>query len=154
MKITLDTNVLVSAFISKQGQPAAILGIILTFSEIELVSSDPILSEFREVFSRREVRERFEYSKKNIDQFVSVIRGASTIVQIKSNFIVVKEDPKDDAIINTAYDGKVDYIVTGDIHLLSLRRFKGIRIVKPRSILNIIIQRFGEFIIPKEELKK
>ena len=152
MRITLDTNVLVSAFISKQGQPAAILDIILTFPEIELVLSEPILNEFRDVLSRQVVRERFDYSAREIDQFVNAIRNASTIVNVKSNFKVVSEDPKDDIVINTSCDGKVDYTVTGDSHLQKLKHFKGIRIVKPRSMLNIIRRRFGEFIIPKREL--
>lgn len=152
MKITLDTNVLVSAFISKQGQPAVLLDIILTFPEIELVLSDPILAEFKDVLLRPEVKERFEYSAREIGQFVDALRGASTIVQVKSGFRVVSEDPKDDVIINTAYDGKVDYIVSGNSHLQRLRRFKGIRIVKPKSLLKIIRQRFGEFIIPRREL--
>src|SRR2546427_11267371 len=59
MKIVLDTNVLVSAFISKQGQPAAVLDLAVTFPEIELVLSQPILDEFKGVISRREVKERF-----------------------------------------------------------------------------------------------
>lgn len=153
MKITLDTNILVSAFISKEGQPAAILDLILTFSEIELVLSEPILAEFKDVLSRREVKERFGYSARDIDRFVNAIRSASTIVKVKSDFKVVSEDPKDNIIINTAYDGKVDYIVSGDSHLQRLRRFKGIRIVKARSMLKIIRQRFGELIIPKGELE-
>ena len=152
MKVTLDTNVLVSAFISRQGQPSAILDTILTFPEVELVLSNPILAEFKDVLLRQEVRERFGYSTKDIDRFINAIRKASTIVKLKSDFKVVSEDPKDDVVINTAYDGKVDYIVSGDSHLQRLRCFKGIRIVKPRSMLNIIRKRFGEFIIPKEEL--
>ena len=55
MKVTLDTNVLVSAFISKYGQPAKILDIILTFPEIKLILSNSILEEFGEVISRQEV---------------------------------------------------------------------------------------------------
>jgi len=152
MKITLDTNILVSAFISKQGQPAAILELILTFPEIELILSEQILAEFKEVMSRQEVKKRFEYTSKDIDQFVDALRDASTITKPSSNFNVVKDDPKDDIIINTAYDGKADYIVSGDTHLQSLKRFRTILIVKPRSMLSIIKRRFGELIIPKEKL--
>lgn len=150
MKVTLDTNVLVSAFISKQGQPAAILDIALTFPEIELVLSEPILGEFRDVLSRQEVRERFEYSDGDIEQFVGAIRDASTIVKPSSNLKVVSEDPKDDIIISTACDGKSDYIVSGDHHLLRLRRFRGIRIVNPLTMLNIVRRRFGELLMPRE----
>ena len=153
MKITLDTNVLVSAFISKQGQPAAVLDIILTFPEIELVMSEPILAEFKDVLMRQEVRKRFSYSHKDVNRVVNAIRYASTIVEIRSDFKVVSEDPKDDVIVNTAFDGNADFIVSGDRHLQRLRGFKGVKIVNPRSMLNIIRQRFGELIIPKKELE-
>src|SRR3990172_9181988 len=112
MKITLDTNILVSAFISKHGQPVAILELILTFPEIELILSEQILAEFKDVMSRQEVKERFEYTSKDIDQFVDALRDASTIIKPSSNFKVVKDDPNNDVIINTAYDGNADYIVS------------------------------------------
>ena len=153
MKITLDTNILVSAFISKQGQPSAVMDLVLTFPEIELILSEQILAEFKDVMSRLEVKKRFEYTSKDIDQFVDALRDASTIIKPNSNFNVVKEDQKDDVITNTAYDGKADYIVSGDTHLQSLKRFRTIRIVKPRSMLSIIKRRFGELIIPKEKLE-
>jgi predicted nucleic acid-binding protein len=50
----------------------------------------------------------------------------------------VKEDPEDDMVLRTAYDSKADYIVSGDKHLLSLREFKGIRIVSVNEMLKIL----------------
>jgi len=75
------------------------------------------------------------------------------MVTPRSDFKVVSEDPKDDIVIDTAYDGKVDYIVSGESHLQRLRRFKGIRIVKPRSMLAIILGRCRGFIVPEGELE-
>jgi putative PIN family toxin of toxin-antitoxin system len=147
MRITLDTNVLVSAFISKEGQPAALLDTILAFSELDLVLSEPILEELSDVLSRENVRRRFGYAAPEIKSLVRTIREASIIVGVKSIFRVVVEDANDDVIINTAYDGKAGYIVSGDKHLLRIRRFRGIRIVSTASMLKIIKRRFGEFII-------
>ena len=148
MRITLDTNVLVSAFISKSGQPAAVLDAILTFPEIELVLSDQILRELRDVLLRREVRARFGYSVSDTDAFVNALRAVCGLVRVKSDFKVVADDPKDNIIINTAYDGGADYVVSGDRHLEEVKRFRGMRIVSSRSMLNILRRRFGEFIIP------
>ena len=41
-------------------------------------------------------------------------------------------------IIETAYDGRADIIVTGDSHLLALQDFRGIRIVTVKSMLDLI----------------
>ncbi len=149
MNVTLDTNVLVYAFISKDGHPAALLDFILTFPEIKLVLSEPILVEFDDVLSRNEVRNRLGFSAKDVARLLKAVRGVSALVEVRSKFKVVAEDPKGDVIINTAYDGNADYIVSGDRHLQKLGRFRHIEIVNPRSMLNILRQRFGEFIIPE-----
>jgi len=43
MKITLDTNVLVSAFISKTGHSARVLDIVLSLEDLEFVLSEEIM---------------------------------------------------------------------------------------------------------------
>lgn len=62
--------------------------------------------------------------------------NAATIVQVKYRFKAVKEDPDDDIIVRTAYDGKADYIVSGDRYLLALKEFKGIKILTVDEMLN------------------
>jgi len=52
MRITLDTNVLVSAFIAKHGHPALLLELAVTLEGIQLVLSEPILRELEDVLSR------------------------------------------------------------------------------------------------------
>ena len=147
MRIVLDTNVLVSAFISKLGHSAKILDLVSMFEEIQLILSAPILIEFKDVLSREEVKPRFNYSSHDIESFAQAIKDISAIVKVKSNFKVIEEDPKDDIVLNTAYDGKAEYIVSGDRHLQDLKRFKGIKIVSPKQMMKITTRRFGEFIL-------
>lgn len=147
MRIVLDTNGLVSAFTSKLGHSAKIIDLISMFEEIQLVSSEPILGEFKHILSRDEVKARFNYSTRDIEAFARSIRDVSTIVKLKSNFKVIKEDQEDDVVLNTAYDGKVEYIVSGDHHLKNLRQFRGIKIVSPKQMMKLITRRFGELII-------
>ena len=143
MRVVLDTNVLVSAFISKDGNSAALLDVALTLPDIEIILSEEILQEFRDVLSRREVKERFHYSQRDISEFISVIRGAVSIVVPTSTLEVIEEDPDDDIIINTAYDGKAEYIVSGDNHLKKLKKFKSILILTPKAMLDTIMGRYG-----------
>ncbi len=146
MRVTLDTNVLVSAFISKQGNPARILDIVTTLDEISLLLSKEILDEFRDVLSRTDVSERFQYSKQDIEEYIAAIRGVATIIKVESNFKVVKDDPNDDIILETAVDGKADFLVSGDRHLREIKSFRNVRIVSPRQFLAIIARNFGELI--------
>ena len=135
MKVTLDTNVLVSAFISRQENPARILDTIATLDEITLVLSREIIDEFRDVLNRHEVVERFGYSEEDVSDFVQAVRGVSTIVRTKSRFKVVKDDPKDDVILSAAHDGKADYLVSGDSHLRRIGKFRGTKIRQSERIL-------------------
>ena len=145
MRITLDTNVLVSAFIAKHGYSANLLELSLTLEHIELVLSTPILQELEHVLGRNEIKNRFEYTEHDIKKIVSTLKASAKVISLNSKFRVVKEDPKDDMILNTAYDGCVDYIVSGDNHLLKLRNFKGIKIVNPKRMMSILSKKFPEF---------
>ncbi len=62
----------------------------------------------------------------------------TTIVAVKSKFRIVGEDPKDDAVLNTAYSGKAAYMVSGDKHLIPLREFKRIKIVTITEMLDVL----------------
>ncbi len=148
MRVTLDTNVLVSAFISKRGNPADILELVLMLDEVTLVLSDGLLEEFRDVMTREEVQSRFGYGTREVSEFEAAIRDVAELVDVNSSFGAVKDDPEDDVVVNTAYDGKADYIVSGDKHLLKLRKFKGIRVVSPTRFLKIAAKGLGALVAP------
>jgi uncharacterized protein len=152
MRVTLDTNVLVSAFISKRGNPADVLDLIATFDEITLVLSSDIIEEFRDVMNRKEVAVRFDYGKRDVTKFEGALRDVAEIVTVKSSFKVVMEDPDDDVVVNTAIDGRADYIVSGDKHLRKLKRFQGVRIVSPKGFLTVLTKRFGDLVLSEDDL--
>jgi predicted nucleic acid-binding protein len=93
------------------------------------------------------VRDRFSYTNQDVRRISQNLRASARIIPLESRFHAVKEDPKDDVILNTAYDGRSEYIVSGDRHLLKLRRFKGIVIVNPREMMEIISNKFPELVL-------
>lgn len=128
-RAVLDTNVLVSAVIS-QGKPRTLLGKGIA-KQFSIVLSDFILSELVRVLQRP----RFETSEDEIHKIVLALMQTGEVVNVRSRFQAVKDDPSDDAIVNTAHDGRADMIVTGDSHLLRLKSFKGIKIVSVSEAL-------------------
>ncbi len=50
----------------------------------------------------------------------------------------VSPDPDDDKFLACALEGQADYIVTGDPHLLNLKQYHGINILKPYEFLKRI----------------
>jgi uncharacterized protein len=131
-RVVLDTNVIVSAVIS-DGKPRELFrkGIEGQFS---IVTSDLMLKELARVLRRP----KFKTSPGEIRKITLALLSTAEVVNVKTRLKVVKEDPKDDMVIETAYDGHVDFIVTGDSHLLELETLKGIKIVTVEKALKIL----------------
>lgn len=134
MKIVLDTNVLISALI-KEGKPRQLLLKIIK-SRHQLITSREILEEF--ALTANELRILKYAGHEDVADFLRDIAMASKIVEIKSRFDIVKEDPDDDVILRTAFDARASYIVSGDRHLLDLKRFRRTRIVSVEEMLGIL----------------
>ncbi len=132
--VVFDINVLVSSLIVV-GKPQDLWRRAKT-NEFSLELSDEMYNEFVNVVSRK----KFEKYVTDIDVklFLADLRQIAKFVQVKSKFKVILEDPDDDIIIRAAYDGKADYIVSGDRHLLSLKEFKGIKILTVEEMLNVL----------------
>ena len=131
MKVVLDTNVLVSVLI-KAGKQRDLFNKLAKNKQVVL--SRAILEEFLDVTEDVEVAKYT--SEQDLAVFLNALGNAATIVQVKYRFKAVKEDPDDDIIVRTAYDGKADYIVSGDRYLLALKEFKGIKILTVDEMLN------------------
>ncbi len=133
MKVVLDTNVLVSALI-KAGKPRDLFNKLSKDNQIVL--SRAILEEFLDVIEDSRIAKYT--SEQDVTIFLNALGNATRMVQVKSRFKAVGEDPDDDIIVRAAYDGKADYIVSGDRHLLALKEFKGIRILTVDELLKVL----------------
>ena len=63
------------------------------------------------------------------------IRRHAHWVYVKTKINVIREDPTDNVFLECAIEGNADYIISGDRHLLSLKNFQGIPILKVRELL-------------------
>jgi len=131
VRVVIDTNVLVSALING-GKPKKLLGKLL--KKHTLIMSPVTTAELTDVLSR----DKFIVKHAQVDKFVLEIVGKSKMVQATRTFKGISQDPDDDAIINTAFRGKAEYIVTGDKDLLALGAFKKIQIVSVNQMLEIL----------------
>ena len=51
---------------------------------------------------------------------------------------IVGQDAADDRVLECAVAGGASYIVTGDVHLLMLKEYKGITILSPAAFLALL----------------
>ncbi len=76
--------------------------------------------------------------QEDIIAFLKIIDTFAEITKVNSRFKAVTEDPEDDVILRTAFDGKADCIVSGDKHLLSMVTFRGIKILTVNEMLELL----------------
>ncbi len=130
MKVFLDTNVLVSSFITR-GLCADIFRIIL--SEHHLILCDHVLNELENILTK----------KINLpeEQITSILQYLRTFEIISNHTPPVKielQDKNDIPVISAALNSKSDIIVTGDKDLLEVSEKYGIKIINPRSFFQLI----------------
>lgn len=132
LKIVLDTNVLISAIID-DGKPRKLfqMGIV---GKYEILISKEILDELSAVLQRS----KFKMTKEDIMRIVSALMETGKNIRITSNFKVINNDPDDDIVINTAYDGNADYLVSGDHDIQNIGNFRGTEIVSVDEMLKIL----------------
>ncbi|MFH1290930.1 MAG: putative toxin-antitoxin system toxin component, PIN family [Nanoarchaeota archaeon] len=136
MKVTLDTNILLSATFW-EGDPFKIIEKIED-GEIELVLSEEIIEEFSEVLEYKEIQDKIISKNLEIKWAVEEIVALSKIVDPQRKINIVKDDEDDNKIIECALEGICDYIITRDKHLLKLKEFEGIKIVAPEDFMKLV----------------
>lgn len=137
MRAVLDTNVLISSVIST-GVPHDV--VVKGFSsEYQIVVSVAALTEFRDTLLK--YPEKFHMDEEDVQQEVETIRYFAEFVDPDEEIAAVDDDPDDDKFLEAAVAGNVDYLVSGDRHLLDLDSFRGIDIVQPRTFYDFLTTR-------------
>lgn len=132
MKITVDTNFLISATQWDYSVAHKLLTKLIE-KNIYIFTTKDVLQEFSEVLERD-----FEYLSEEIVEIVEKVMTFVIIIETKKKIYVVKDDPDDNKILECAVDSNSQYIITYDQHLLNLKEFQGIKIVMPEEFLGII----------------
>jgi putative PIN family toxin of toxin-antitoxin system len=128
MRVVFDTNVFVSAFVvpGSHGERAFLLA---QANRFELHTSVAILTE-----TARVLRRKFDQDEDDIKQALRQISHTAVVSKPTSKLSVV-DDAADNRILECALDTRADLVVTGDRHLLKLRHFEGIPIVRLADFL-------------------
>ena len=138
MKITADTNILISATFW-YGASNEILNKVER-KEIELILSLEIIEEFVRILNSDEIQQKIKNKNLEMNRTVEKIIKMSTIIEPKIKLNVVKDDPSDNKFLECAKAGNVNYLVSNDKkHLLKLKEFEGIKIVSPEEFLDAIV---------------
>ena len=138
LRAVLDANVLVSALIRPKGPPGQVVVRLLRDRAFTLVTSPAILTEVRRSLAYPRVRKHLIASDEDLDLWVVSFGLVGEPVEGRLRIAAVAEDPEDDKYIAAALEGRAQFIVTGDTHLLALKSYEGVRMVTPRVFLGLL----------------
>ena len=130
-KIVFDTNVLISATLWDNSVAQKFLFKCIN-EDIQIFSSQDIIEEYRRILARD-----FDYNEQEIGEILEMVLQFLTLVNPIKRIEIVKEDPEDNKIIECALESGAGYILSYDKHLLKLKEFQGIKIVKPEEIFSV-----------------
>lgn len=136
-RAVVDTNLIVSAFLSRQGAPHALL-LALYRGAFRLILSTPLREEDADVLARPALVRRYIIPEEGVAAFFRFLERRAQLVTPASALPLDVRDPLDAHVLATAIGGEADFLVSGDDDLLSLRgdaRLGALRVVGVREFL-------------------
>ena len=117
MKVVLDTNVLVSGLLKREGIPARILRAVWD-GYLELLISTPLREELAGVLEYPKIRKRLVAASVDSALFLELLPFFTTDVALADVTVPRPRDADDWVVLATLVTGAADWLVTGDADLL------------------------------------
>ena len=132
MKIVLDANIFVSSFFWG-GNPRLVLERVISGKD-ELFITNEILDEIESVLGRP----KFHTDKEKVSYFINAIEEIGNKIVPQRRVNNGSRDKADNKYIECGISADIDYIISGDIHLLELNQYENIKIVTAKDYLEIV----------------
>lgn len=135
MKVVLDTNVFVSAFLWQRNVKEIFN--LAKQKKFQICATKEILNEFEKVLKYSKFSKKLKSINKEppqiINEFLEVVK---LYPSRKLKTPIIREDPTDDKFLVCTLSCKASFIVSGNKHLLNLKDFQGIPILTPIQFLS------------------
>ncbi len=99
---------------------------------VAIYSSEEILKEYQKILTRD-----FDFSEEKVLAMTEKVLSFVMLVIPKTKVDVVREDPSDNKIIECAIESNSAYIITYNKHLLNIKEYNSIKIVKPEEVIRL-----------------
>lgn len=137
LKVVLDTNQFVSAIITKKGVSVQLLEAWRKHAYI-LITSEEIIKKAKKVLQYPRIAKKYHLQEETIESLVQLIEREAVVSPGFLKVEIIKDDPDDNKILACALEAKAQYIISGDGHLLNLRKYKDIAILTAQEFLKSI----------------
>ncbi len=136
LRVVIDTNVLVSNLLSKTGAPAKVID-AWRAQKFILITSVSAIQELQATLEKLHESGKYSIPKEDIAELTDMLRKNGRRVPVLADVAgSIPADPDDEKFLAMAVEGEASVIVSGDKHLLNLKKFRGITIQMPRQFLD------------------
>ena len=111
-KVVIDTNIVVSSFISPKGIPAKIIALIALTEEFIICYNEDILSEYQDVLSRTKF-DKYNFKSTEIANFIKKVKKLGIFIEPMASDILLP-DESDRIFYDTAKFAEA-ILITGNI---------------------------------------
>lgn len=134
-RIVLDTNVLVSAMLSRRGASYALLNLIESAAFAVCVSV-PLVLEYEDALRRDAIKGRVTSS--SVDDVLDYMCDVAEKHQVHYLWRPHLKDPKDDMVLELALAADCKYIVTYNLRDFRIQTRGALRVLTPGEFLNLL----------------
>jgi putative PIN family toxin of toxin-antitoxin system len=129
-RVVIDTNIYISA-IFWNGKPREVIdlgrdGKITIFTSLDIEN---------EIVGK--LKTTFKLAEEDVNRILLDFSTFTLPIRINKQLIVVQDDPDDNKFIECAVECRANYIISGDRHLLNLKEYEGIKLIKSSEFLKV-----------------
>jgi len=128
LRVVVDTNVYISA-IFWGGKPRHVIDLGRD-GKIQIFTSEDIEQEILD-----KLMTKFGLNSEEAGRVMADFSTFTKPIRISSRINVVKDDPDDDKFIECAMECDAEFIISGDMHLLNMKKYEGIDIINGATFL-------------------
>lgn len=131
LSAVLDTNIVVSANLRRDGRQALLLD-LATKRRFDWFVSDDILGEYERTLGKT----RFALGSDIVRQAIERIRESATLVTPR-RLVSISPDSDDNKFLECALEANAQYVVTGNLRHFPAR-FETVQVVSSREFLTVL----------------
>ncbi len=136
LRVVIDTNILISALLSKKAAPAKIMDAWRERKFI-VITSESAIYEAERVMAELASSGKYSISNEDIQSMSNLLREDALLVSGQADAQgAIPQDPDDEKFIAIALEGEATIIVSGDHHPLDLGMHDNISIQTARQFLD------------------
>jgi len=135
-RVVIDTNIFVSALLSKKGAPAKVMDAWCE-RKFLVITCEAAILETQRVLNELSATGKYAITNDQIESILHLLRTDAIQVPGKTNVSgIIPQDPDDEKFLAIAIEGEAEIIISGDSHLLNLGKYQNIAIQTARQFLD------------------